>query len=167
MNSVHIMGRLTRDPEVRVSQSGNSVATFTVAVDRAMTRDKKEQAERNGQPTADFIRCMAFNGTADSIGRYFAKGRKILLEGRIQTGKYENQQGQTVFTTDVIVNRFHFVDSQQTQQNAQQPQYNRQQEYRQPAPQPVPQPAPQPQQTRMDDDLIDGFSYFNEDDIPF
>ena len=161
MNVVMLMGRLTRDPEVRVSQSGNSVATFTVAVDRAMTRDKKEQAERNGQPTADFIRCMAFNGTADSIGRYFAKGRKILLEGRIQTGKYENQQGQTVFTTDVIVNRFYFVDSQQTQQT--QPQGNYQQNYRQP----TPQPAPQPQQTRMDDDLIDGFSYYNEDDIPF
>lgn len=161
MNSVHIMGRLTRDPEVRVAQSGNSVTTFTVAVDRAMLKDKKEQAERNGQPTADFIRCMAFGKTADTIGRYFAKGRKILIEGHVQTGKYENQHGQTVFTTDVIVDRFHFVDSQQTQQT--QPQGNYQQSYRQPAP----QPAPQPQQTRMDDDLIDGFSYYNEDDIPF
>ena len=161
MNSVHIMGRLTRDPEVRVAQTGMSVATFTVAVDRAMTKEKKEQAERNGQPTADFIRCMAFGNTADTIGRYFAKGRKILIEGHVQTGKYENQQGQTVFTTDVIVDRFHFVDSQQTQRT--QPQGNYQQNYRQPAP----QPAPQPQQTRMDDDLIDGFSYYNEDDIPF
>lgn len=158
MNSVHIMGRLTRDPEVRVAQSGMSVATFTVAVDRAMTKEKKEQAERNGQPTADFIRCMAFGNTADAIGRFFTKGRKILLEGHIQTGKYENQQGQTVFTTDVIIGRFYFVDSQQTQ-----PQGNYQQNYRQPAP----QPAQQPQQTRMDDDLIDGFSYYNEDDIPF
>ena len=164
MNSVHIMGRLTRDPEVRVAQSGNSVTTFTVAVDRAMSKDKKEQAERNGQPTADFIRCMAFGNTADAIGRFFTKGRKILLEGHIQTGKYENQQGQTVFTTDVIVGRFYFVDSQQTQQTKQtQPQGNYQQNYRQP----TPQPAPQPQQTRMDDDLIDGFSYYNEDDIPF
>ena len=161
MNMVALMGRLTRDPEVRVAQSGNSVATFTVAVDRAMSKDKKEQAERNGQPTADFIRCMAFGNTADAIGRFFAKGRKILLEGHIQTGKYENQRGQTVFTTDVIVGRFYFVDSQQTQQT--QPQGNYQQNYRQPAP----QPAPQPQQTRMDDDLIDGFSYYNEDDIPF
>lgn len=161
MNSVILMGRLTRDPEVRVAQSGMSVATFTVAVDRAMTKEKKEQAERNGQPTADFIRCMAFGNTADAIGRFFTKGRKILLEGHIQTGKYENQQGQTVFTTDVIVGRFDFVDSQQTQQT--QPQGNYQQNYRQPAP----QPAPQPQQTRMDDDLIDGFSYYNEDDIPF
>lgn len=161
MNTVALMGRLTRDPEVRVAQSGNSVATFTVAVDRAMSKDKKEQAERNGQPTADFIRCMAFGNTADAIGRFFTKGRKILLEGHIQTGKYENQQGQTVFTTDVIVDRFHFADSQQTQQT--QPQGNYQQNYRQP----MPQPAPQPQQTRMDDDLIDGFSYYNEDDIPF
>lgn len=161
MNSVILMGRFTRDPEVRVAQSGNSVATFTVAVDRAMSKDKKEQAERNGQPTADFIRCMAFGNTADAIGRFFTKGRKILLEGHIQTGKYENQQGQTVFTTDVIVGRFYFVDSQQTQQT--QPQGNYQQNYRQPAP----QPAPQPQQTRMDDDLIDGFAYYNEDDIPF
>lgn len=161
MNSVHIMGRLTRDPEVRVAQSGMSVATFTVAVDRAMTKEKKEQAERNGQPTADFIRCMAFGNTADAIGRFFTKGRKILLEGHIQTGKYENQQGQTVFTTDVIVGRFYFVDSQQTQQT--QPQGSYQQNYRQPAP----QPAQQPQQTRMDDDLIDGFAYYNEDDIPF
>lgn len=165
MNSVILMGRFTRDPEVRVAQSGMSVATFTVAVDRAMTKEKKEQAERNGQPTADFIRCMAFGNTADAIGRFFTKGRKILIEGHIQTGKYENQQGQTVFTTDVIVGRFYFVDSQQTQQT--QPQGNYQQNYRQPAPQPMPQPAPQPQQTRMDDDLIDGFSYFNEDDIPF
>lgn len=161
MNSVILMGRFTRDPEVRVAQSGNSVATFTVAVDRAMSKDKKEQAERNGQPTADFIRCMAFGNTADAIGRFFTKGRKILLEGHIQTGKYENQQGQTVFTTDVIVGRFYFVDSQQTQQT--QPQGNYQQNYRQL----IPQPAPQPQQTRMDDDLIDGFSYYNEDDIPF
>lgn len=166
MNAVQLFGRLTKEPEVRVTQNQMSVVTFTLAVDRNLTKEKRERAAASGQPTADFIRCMAFGKTADTIGRHFHKGSKMLLTGRISTGKYQNRDGQTVFTTDVIVDRFYFVESaqqnngyQSNQQSYQQPQQNYQQANYQ-------QPEPSYQQTTMDD-LPEGFTMIDEQDIPF
>ena len=110
MNIVNLYGRLTKEPELRYSQSGVANVFFTIAVDRGMSREKRQEAQANNQPTADFIACKAFGKTAEMLGNYFHKGNRILVEGRIQTGSYE-KNGQRVFTTDIIVNRVHFVES--------------------------------------------------------
>ncbi|MDO5301783.1 MAG: single-stranded DNA-binding protein [Tissierellia bacterium] len=110
MNVVVLYGRLTRDPELRYSQSGTPNTFVTVAVDRGMSREKRQQAQAAGQPTADFIGVKAFGQTAEMLSKYFHKGSRIALEGRISTGSYE-RNGERVYTTDIIVNRVHFVDS--------------------------------------------------------
>ena len=109
MNKVILIGRLTRDPEVRYSAGEGSmaIANYTLAVDR-------RRRQNNGgpeEPTADFIRCVAFGRTAEFAERYLKKGTKILVQGRIQTGSYTNRDGQTVYTTDVIVDEHEFVES--------------------------------------------------------
>lgn len=103
MNKVVLIGRFTRDPEIRYTQStGSSVASFTLAVDR---RFKQE----NGDST-DFIRCVSFGKTAEFIEKYFKQGMKIGVCGRIQTGSYTNNDGQKVYTTDVVVEEAYFVE---------------------------------------------------------
>ena len=95
MNKVILMGRLTRDPEVRYSQGENSmaIARYTIAVDRRVRRDGDQQ-------TADFINCVAFGRSGEFAEKYFHKGIKIAVTGRIQTGSYTNKDGQRVYTTD-------------------------------------------------------------------
>ncbi len=117
MNRVILMGRLTRDPEVRYSQGENSmaIARFTVAVDR---RGRKGQDNGGEQQTADFIGCTAFGRTAEFVQKYFTQGRRILLQGRIQTGSYTNREGQRVYTTDVIVDDVEFCDNKSSESNA-------------------------------------------------
>lgn len=106
MNKVILMGRLTRDPEVRYSQgeSATAVARYTLAVDRRFKRD-------NDQQTADFIGCVAFGRSAEFAEKYLRKGTKIAITGRIQTGSYTNQEGQKVYTTDVVVEDQEFAES--------------------------------------------------------
>ena len=103
MNKVVLIGRFTRDPEVRYTQGGSSVANFSLAVDR---RFKQE-----GGDSADFIRCVSFGKTAEFIEKYFHKGMKIGICGRIQTGSYTNNEGQKVYTTDVVIEEAYFVES--------------------------------------------------------
>lgn len=103
MNNVSLVGRLTRDPEIRYTDGGSSVAKFSIAVDR---RFKKE-----GQPDADFPNCTAFGKTAEFIEKYFKQGQRIGLIGRIQTGSYTNNDGVKIYTTDVIVDGVEFVES--------------------------------------------------------
>lgn len=103
MNSVNLTGRFARDPDVRYTDGGTSIARFTVACDR---RYKQE----NG-PTADFINCIAFGKTAEFVEKYFRKGMKIELTGRIQTGSYTNQEGNKVYTTDVVAEQVGFAES--------------------------------------------------------
>lgn len=110
MNLVILMGRLTRDVELRHTQGGSVVGNFTLAVDRGMSKDKKQEAEAKGQATADFIRCICFGKTAELASNYLAKGLRVGVEGRIQTGSYINKDGQTVYTTDVIVSRLNMID---------------------------------------------------------
>ena len=106
MNSVNLIGRLTRDPDLRYTQSGIAVVRFTLAVDRKLSKEKRQQAEQ----TADFISTTAWGKTAEIISNYFSKGSQIGIEGRIQTGSYE-KDGQRIYTTDVIVNSITFVGS--------------------------------------------------------
>ena len=103
MNSVQLIGRLTRDPEIRYTDGGASIARFGLAVDR---RFKQE----NGAD-ADFINIVAFGKTAEFIEKYFHKGIKIAITGRIQTGSYTNKEGQKVYTTDVVVEEQEFAES--------------------------------------------------------
>ena len=107
MNKVILMGRLTRDPEVRYSQGESSlaIARYTLAVDR-------RQARGNGdEQSADFINCVAFGRAGEFAERYFRKGTKIAITGRIQTGSYTNKDGVRVYTTDVVVEEQEFAES--------------------------------------------------------
>lgn len=104
MNVFIGIGRLTRDVDVRESTSGSKIARYTLAIDRGYRAEE-------GQPTADFIPCTCFGKTAEFAEKYLHKGMKIAIEGRIQTGSYEKDDGTRVYTTDVIVNRHEFVES--------------------------------------------------------
>jgi len=108
MNKGILMGRLTRDPDVRYSQGENSssVARYTLAVDRRVSRNGGDD-----QQTADFIGCVAFGRNAEFAEKYLKKGTKIAVEGRIQTGSYTNKDGQRVYTTDIVVENHEFVES--------------------------------------------------------
>ncbi|MFV0465833.1 MAG: single-stranded DNA-binding protein [Lachnospiraceae bacterium] len=112
MNKVILMGRLTRDPEVRYTQGEQSmaVARYTVAVDRRFKRD-------NDQQTADFIGCVAFGRSGEFAEKYFRKGTKVVVTGRIQTGSYTNKDGQKVYTTDVVVEDQEFAESKSANDN--------------------------------------------------
>ena len=107
MNKVILMGRLTRDPEVRYSQGENStaIARYTLAVDRRFRRNN------DGEQTADFIGCVAFGRSAEFAEKYFRQGLKVIVTGRIQTGSYTNKEGQKVYTTDVVVEEQEFAES--------------------------------------------------------
>lgn len=104
MNCVVIVGRLTRDPDVRYSQGQNPtcISRFNVAVDRRVKRD--------GEQSADYPNVVAFGKTAEFIEKYFHKGMKIGISGRIQTGSYTNQEGKTVYTTEVVAEEVEFVE---------------------------------------------------------
>lgn len=108
MNSWKGYGRISSDVDLKFSQGGTAFANFTLAVDRGLSKEKKAEAQSKNMPTADFIRCKAFGKTAEMIAQYFGKGDPIIVEGRIQTGSYE-KDGVKHFTTDVAVDKFHFV----------------------------------------------------------
>lgn len=112
MNKAILMGRLTRDPEIRYSQGENqtAIARFTLAADR---RFKQE-----GQKNADFISCIAFGKTADFMERYGKQGVKFVVEGCIQTGSYTNREGRKIYTTDVVVESVEFAESKSSSQEA-------------------------------------------------
>lgn len=143
MNNFTGLGRLTKDPEIRYAQNadGTAIAKFTIAIDR--------QRKREGEPTADFLNCVAFGKTAENIGKYFTKGRRIAVIGSIQTGSYKAKDGHTVYTTDILVNSFFFCDSQ----NAPAPSTQHAQA-------PAPAPQPDPEQDWEQDDL-------DQDSLPF
>lgn len=107
MNKVILMGRLTRDPDVRVSNTADrqiTVARYTLAVDRRAKRDGNDQ-------TADFISCVAFDRVAEFAEKYLHQGTKVLVTGRIQTGSYTNKEGHKVYTTDVMIEEQEFCES--------------------------------------------------------
>ena len=111
INSVNLTGRLTRDPELRVSQSDIAIGNFTLAVNRTFT-------DRNGERQADFINCVAFKKTAELLKQYVSKGSQIGVTGRLQSRSYENKEGQRVYVTEVVVENLVFLDTKSD--NAQQ-----------------------------------------------
>ena len=115
MNKVIEIGRLTKDPEIRYSQGANAtcVARYTLAVDRKFKQE--------GQPNADFINCIAFGKLGEFAEKYLHKGTKIAVTGRIQTGSYKNKDGNTVYTTDVVVEEQEFCESKSQSSSQSQP----------------------------------------------
>ena len=135
MNKVILMGRLTRDPEVRHSDGENpmAIARYTLAVDRRVARN-------NGgdEQTADFINCVAFGRSGEFAERYLHKGTKICVSGRIQTGSYTNKDGQKVYTTDIVVEESEFCESKKDIQT---------------------QPEPAPEMMDIPDDIADDLPF--------
>lgn len=111
MNKIILMGRLTKDPDVRYSQGNNTmaIARYTLAVDRKFKRD--------GEPNADFINCIAFGKNGEFAEKYLHKGMKILIEGRWQSGSYTNRDGQKVYTNDCVVESCEFAESKNSNQS--------------------------------------------------
>lgn len=170
MNNLTLIGRLTKDPELRQSNTGTPVVKFTIAVPK---RFKKEN-----QPDADFIPCTAFGKTAEIISQYFTKGRQIGVQGRLQSGSYQDKTGQNRFTLDVIVENFDFISDGSGRNSGgggggyqQNNGYQRQQNNGyQPQSYGAPQPQPRQQQDNGFEPLPidDDFSLLeDDDDVPF
>ena len=106
INRVVLVGRLTKSPELRKTQNGTSVCKFTLAVNRRVTGQ--------GQPDADFISCVAWNKTADLMLQYLSKGSLIGIEGRLQTGRFTNNNGETIYTCDVMIDSLQFLDQKKS-----------------------------------------------------
>lgn len=113
LNSLQLMGRLTNDPAFRQTTSGVPCARFTLAVDRPYKKDQQNQK-------ADFIRCVAWRETAEFISRNFAKGNLVAVEGRLQTDSYTDNNGNKIYTTEVVVNNVHFTGEKRQQAQPQQ-----------------------------------------------
>ena len=109
MNKVILIGRFVRDPEIRYTTNDRCCANFSIAVDR--------KYKQEGQQDADFPQVIAWGKTAEFIEKYFRQGMKIVIEGRIQTGKYTNKEGQTVYTTDVVAESVEFAESKSAASN--------------------------------------------------
>lgn len=111
MNNVILIGRLIKDVELRYTQSSNATyARFTIAVDRGMSKEKKQEAEANGQQTADFINIVVWGKQAENCQRYLQKGRNVAIQGRLQSGSYTAQDGTKRYTTEVWAERVQFID---------------------------------------------------------
>jgi len=153
MNCTILMGRLTRDPEIRYSQTGTAVARYTLAVNRRYSKD--------GEPGADFINCIAFGKSAEFAEKYFRKGLKIVIRGRIQTGSYTNKDGATVYTTDVVIEEQNFAESKAAAQNAGVVQFQPQAEQTQT------QPQEQTNNSDPNDFITIPIDEFEDDGLPF
>jgi len=154
MNNVCLSGRLTRDPDVRYTQGAEptAIARFTLAVDRRFNREEQ---------TADFISCVAFGKSGQLVEKYFHKGMKMNLVGRIQTGSYRGKEGKIVYTTDVIAEQIEFGESkQESQQGFQQQQFAPQQSFQ-------PRQAEPQQQQFTTDGFMNIPDSVDDEDLPF
>lgn len=111
MNQVVLIGRLIRDPELRfIPGSGQAVANFTLAVDKGLSRDKKQEYEAQQKPTADFIRIVVWGKQAENCSQYLEKGKQVAIQGSIQTGSYKTDSGEMRYTTEVLAQRVMFLE---------------------------------------------------------
>ncbi|MDC5694314.1 single-stranded DNA-binding protein [Mammaliicoccus sciuri] len=169
INRVVLVGRLTKEPEYRVTPSGVQVATFTLAINRTFTN-------QNGERQADFINCVVFRTPAENVNKYLNKGNLAGVEGRLQSRSYENNEGKRVYVTEVVCDSVQFLEpksNNQQQSNYQRPQYNQQQGYQQQnyqQPNNYQQPQnnqyPAPQQYNPFNNA-NGPIDINDDDLPF
>lgn len=112
LNHIVLMGRLTRDPELRRTGSGTAVASFTIAVDRDFS------SKDGGEKETDFIECVAWRGTGEFVSKYFTKGRMIVVSGRLQVRKWKNKEGENRYTTEVVADNVYFGDSKKEESNS-------------------------------------------------
>ena len=112
MNKIILLGTITKDIELRYSQTNVAIAKFSIAV-------KRETKNKEGNYDSDFVNCIAYNQLAETINKYFKKGNRILVEGRIQSGSYTNQKGDKIYTTDVVVEKINFVDKLEKKEETQ------------------------------------------------
>ena len=119
MNKFIGIGRLTRDPELTYTQSNQAICTFTMAIDRPMSRDKREEAGANGRSTADFPRVNVWGEMAESCNQYLSKGSQCAVEGSIQTGSYKDKDGKTVYTTEILAQNVQFLSRDKNTQGNQ------------------------------------------------
>lgn len=154
MNNVCLVGRLTRDPEVRYgSQSQMAIARFSIAVDRPIP-------DRNGERQTDYPNIVCFGKSAEFVEKYFKKGMRVGVTGRLQTGSYTNKEGAKVFTTEVAADRVEFMESRNERESRENSGFGGGSNYgggnyAQPAPAPAQSSAPE------------GFTALTDDDIPF
>ena len=159
INRVVLVGRLTRDVEVRKTASGLSVATFTVACDRRMARGQ----DGNNQQSADFISCVAWRQAADFLGSYARKGALVGVEGRIQTRNYD-RDGQKVYVTEIVCDTVNLLESKSQSQNRAQNSGYQDNSYQQP----YSQPKPSTNDDFVSDDFGTGIGMdISSDDLPF
>ncbi len=158
MNHVTLLGRLTRDPELTYNNTtGNAMTRFSIAVDKQLSREKKQEMESKNQPTADFINIVCWGKLGENVNQYTAKGKRVLVEGRIQTGSYEAQDGSRRYTTDIVASSVEFIDwkDRDGSNNS-----NQQSNY--------PKSNQSDNQESSDDDFFgDDFSPVDDDRIPF
>ena len=109
LNKVILIGRITRDLELRHTQSGIANVSFSLAVDKGLSRQKREEFEAQGRPTADFPRVVVWGQMAENLARYCGKGSQIAVVGRIETGSYEDKDGKTIYTTDIVAENVEFL----------------------------------------------------------
>lgn len=168
-NKVILGGRLTADPEMRQTQSGLPMVSFSIAVSRRFSRSQTQSQDQQApqQPTADFFNAIAWRSTAEFIARYFRRGSSICVSGSLQTRNYTDQQGVKRYVTEVIVDEAHFVDSKgesggQSQQGGQfQPAYGA------PSQQFAPDNYTNPAFSSRADDAGQFEEMSNDDDLPF
>ncbi|AFS79845.1 single-stranded DNA-binding protein Ssb [Gottschalkia acidurici 9a] len=148
MNSATLIGRLTRDPELRyLPNGGTAVCRFSLAVDKDLSREKRQEFESKGQPTADFINIVVWGKQGEHCANYLGKGRLVAIQGRIQTGSYTAADGTKRYTTDVIGERVEFLEwNDSSSRNTNIDSNTR---------------------TESDEFIGDGFHPVDEDDIPF
>ena len=129
MNVVLLVGRLVRDPELRYTQANQAVCTFTLAVDKNLSKEKRQEMESQNKPTADFPRITVWGKTAENAAKYLSKGSQCAIEGRIETGSYvDKETGKNVYTTQVVASSVEFIGSNNRQSGQQQPASSNQQQ---------------------------------------
>lgn len=147
INNLTLVGRLTRDPDLRYTQSSRAVCSFTLAVDREMSKEKREEAKANNYPTADFPRIVVWNKMGETCSKYLQKGSLVAIVGKIQTGSYKDKAGKMVYTTDVRADRVRFLNTKSSRDNNKASAYNN--------------------ITNIDDYFDDDFVEIEDDNIPF
>ena len=116
MNNVTLIGRLVADPELRFLQTGTAICNFTIAIDRSLSKDKKQEMKSKGQPTADFIKINVWGKMGESSANHLAKGLMVAVQGRITSGSYTKDDGTKVYTTEVTADKVKFLDWKDKQQ---------------------------------------------------
>ena len=151
MNNVSLVGRLVRDLELRYTQNGVAFARLTVAVDKALSREKRQELQNANKPTANFIPCVVWGKLAENMANYTGKGSLVAIGGEIETGSYQNNEGRTIYTTEVRVNNVQFLESGKRNNNQGQANQNNMND----------------EQTYQAENGDEGFFPMSSDDIPF